>query len=75
MRLPTSWIAIAIAVAGPFASLQDAKDEATVPTAPKVGDLAPTFRLNDHDGDAAQIGGASDHWTILAFYPKAMTPG
>jgi len=72
MRLPNSWIAIAIALTGALAS-QDA--EQAVPAIPKVGDSAPVFRLNDHDGDAARIGGEADHWTVLAFYPKAMTPG
>ncbi len=42
---------------------------------PEVGKPAPVFRLNDHDGDAVAIGGESDNWMLLAFYPKAMTPG
>jgi len=42
---------------------------------PKVGDVAPTFRLNDHDGDGVSVGGPADWWTVLAWYPKARTPG
>ena len=43
------------------------------PAAPEIGKPAPTFRLNDHTGKAVEIGPGS--WTVLAFYPKAMTPG
>ena len=42
---------------------------------PKVGDAAPTFRLNDQQGRAVSIGGESETWTVVAFFPKAMTPG
>ena len=42
---------------------------------PEVGKPAPTFRLNDHAGAVHSIGGKGDDWTILAFFPKAMTPG
>lgn len=45
------------------------------PPAPRVGASAPAFRVNDHEGDAVAVGGEADHWTVLAFYPKAMTPG
>ncbi len=40
-----------------------------------VGKPAPAFRLNDSQGKAVAIGGAAGHWTVLAFYPKAATPG
>ncbi len=42
---------------------------------PKVGDVLPQFRLNDQDGQAVAVGGAADHWTVVAFYPKAATAG
>ena len=42
---------------------------------PEVGQPAPAFRLNDHNGNAASIGGEKDTWTVVAFYPKALTPG
>lgn len=45
------------------------------PRQPEVGSPAPRFRLNDHTGRAAQVGGASRTWTVVAFYPKAATPG
>lgn len=41
----------------------------------QVGQTAPVFRLNDHLGKAVQVGGETDLWTVLAFYPKAATPG
>lgn len=42
---------------------------------PKVGEPAPAFRLNDHTGQATAVGGAAQGWTVVAFYPKALTPG
>lgn len=39
------------------------------------GAAAPVFRLNDHKGDTVTIGGKQETWTILAFFPKALTPG
>lgn len=45
------------------------------PPVPEVGDAAPTIRLNDHTGEATTVGGESENWTVLAYYPMAMTPG
>ena len=45
------------------------------PALPEVGENAPAFRLNDHEGDVVAVGGAGDRWTVLAWYPKARTPG
>ncbi len=42
---------------------------------PEVGKPAPALRLNDHTGRATAVGGESETWTVLAFFPKAMTPG
>ena len=43
---------------------------------PEVGAAAPAFSLNDNTGKAVQVGGAATtSWTVLAFYPKAMTGG
>jgi hypothetical protein len=41
----------------------------------EVGGEAPSFRLNDHRGDVISVGGERETWTVVAFYPKAMTPG
>lgn len=45
------------------------------PAGAAIGKPAPTFRLNDHLGNMVDVGRSSKHWTVLAFYPKAMTPG
>lgn len=45
------------------------------PTPLVVGAEAPLFQLNDHSGKTVRVGGKSKSWTVLAFYPKALTPG
>lgn len=41
-----------------------------------VGSPAPDFRLNDQHGKALRLSElGKDAWVILAFYPKAETPG
>jgi hypothetical protein len=45
------------------------------PAAPKIGDPLPTSRVNDHLGSAVVVGGKTGHWTVVAFFPKAATPG
>ena len=43
---------------------------------PAVGKPAPTFRVNDHTGRAFDSAAReSGRWMVLAFYPKASTPG
>ena len=42
---------------------------------PEVGKPAPTLRLNDHHGEIVELGGKRENWTVLAFFPKAATPG
>lgn len=50
-----------------------AKEEQSVP---EPGKPAPVFRLNDHTGKGVGVGpGLSEAWTVLAFFPKSMTPG
>lgn len=73
-------LAIPFAVLLPLLSLssfqgQGQGPEAKPPARPEVGKPAPTFRLNDQEGHAVAVGGASKHWTALAFFPKAATPG
>ena len=52
---------------------QDASQEDDKPLA--VGQEAPAFVLNDQNGELARVGGESDEWVVLAFYPKALTGG
>lgn len=40
-----------------------------------VGDPAPAFTLNDQAGSVVTMGGEREDWTVLAFYPKALTGG
>lgn len=40
-----------------------------------VGAAVPSFRLNNHEGRGVSHKGAKGEWTVVAFYPKAMTPG
>ena len=40
-----------------------------------VGQAAPKFRLNNDQGAATRVGGSSADWTVVAFFPKALTGG
>ena len=43
---------------------------------PKVGNLAPTFSLNDQDGNKVSLKDFREEKNVVVyFYPKAMTPG
>lgn len=42
---------------------------------PVVGEPAPVVTVKDHDGKDVTVGGKSKTWTVLAFYPKALTGG
>jgi hypothetical protein len=58
-----------------LASLSPALQDSKAKAGPEVGKPAPTARLNNHEGVVVQVGGKSQHWTILAFFPRAATPG
>ena len=66
-------IQLVIALVAATIFVQDVDEEH--PKGPQIGEQAPAFRLNDHEGRAVAIGGASKTWTVVAFFPKAMTPG
>ena len=69
MKLQFLALAAALAVLVP-------QDEAEKkPVLPREGQVAPAFRLNDHTGKAVQVGGKSERWTVVAFFPRAATPG
>lgn len=68
-----TFLACALALGALLA--QDPHDEPPGPQPPTVGEPAPVFRLNDQDGAAVAVGGQSQTWTVVAFYPKAATPG
>lgn len=73
-----SWTACALAMGllG-FAGLRShAEEPEATPKIARVGAPAPAFRLNDQAGKAvALFDKAPGVWTVLAFYPRAMTPG
>jgi hypothetical protein len=48
---------------------------AQAPKRPEVGKPAPALRLNDHKGEIVELGGKRANWSVLAFFPKAATPG
>jgi len=41
----------------------------------KVGDPAPVFKVQSHDGSEFDLSARKGQWTVLYFYPKADTPG
>jgi peroxiredoxin Q/BCP len=69
MRFPLAAAAVLLSALALHEPAQDAS------TLPEVGKPAPAFRLNDHEGAAVAVGGAAQRWRVLAFYPKAATPG
>ena len=78
MRTPVLAFLLALLPVGFTVLPQDPKpvaQETARPASPEVGKPAPVFRLNDHDGSAVAVGGKAEHWTVIAFYPKAATPG
>lgn len=76
---------LAVLGTAPLAAAQESKPAtpapapapAQTPAPPAVGAPAPAFRLNDHEGRLVAVGGArtDKKWTVVAFYPKAATPG
>ena len=42
---------------------------------PQVGQIAPTFRLQDQNGHWRSPADYHGHWLVLYFYPKDFTPG
>jgi hypothetical protein len=45
------------------------------PKRPEAGKPAPLLRLNDQRGEIVELGGKRANWSVLAFFPKAATPG
>ena len=63
-----------VLVLGALALVAWAEDEQT--SVPSVGTKAPGWRLNDHTGTARTLAEMrKESWVVLAFFPKAATPG
>ncbi|MEE8466934.1 MAG: hypothetical protein V3T22_00665 [Planctomycetota bacterium] len=77
MKLQFLAVAAALAVLVPQDESQDQPQDQPQekPALPSEGDVAPAFRLNDHTGKAVEVGGESKRWTVVAFFPRAATPG
>ena len=69
MKLPSIALALAVLTMG----VQDPSKQAM--KKPETGKPAPAVRLNDHHGNIVELGGKRATWTVLAFFPKAATPG
>jgi peroxiredoxin len=41
----------------------------------KAGDPAPDFALKDQDARDVRLADLKGRWVLMAFFPKAMTPG
>lgn len=44
-------------------------------TMPKVGAVAPSFKLKNQNGEEVSLKDLKNQIVVLYFYPKAMTPG
>ena len=75
MRFPKLALVATIATFATFAAQDGRKEAVELPEPPEIGAAAPSFRLNDHTGTAVRIGGEGPTWSVLAFFPKAATPG
>ena len=64
-------LAVALALAAPFASAGDRKD------IPAVGEPAPELKLGDQNGKVFVLADTlkDKEFVVLAFYPKAFTGG
>jgi len=62
-------------LAATLALLTLAPQGTQAPKRPEVGKPAPSLRLNDHKGEIVELGTKRANWSVLAFYPKAATPG
>lgn len=66
-------LSIATVLAVFAANFQESPKQAM--KSPEIGKPAPAVRLNDHRGNIVELGGKRTNWTVLAFFPKAATPG
>lgn len=72
MRIRIPAAALAVAAAAVLGGLAMAEERKGI----GAGSAAPEFRLNDHTGKAVRLADFRERkWVVLAWFPKAMTPG
>jgi peroxiredoxin Q/BCP len=72
MQSLLKWVAITgVAVA----ALVFWRSTASAADAPKAGDAAPAFTLQDQNGKTRSLADYRNKWLVLYFYPKDDTPG
>ena len=70
------WIPAALLAALVIGGVAMGQDKDAPKVGGAVGETAPDFRLNDHEGRAVRLSDfRGKQWVVLAFFPKAMTPG
>ncbi|MFT7679617.1 MAG: hypothetical protein ACI8QC_003621 [Planctomycetota bacterium] len=67
-------LALALVTLGLPFTFQDPTPDTPTPAVATLGKTAPGLRLNDQSGKAIALDFA-ERWTVLAFFPKAATPG
>ncbi len=72
MRSPLKTIRFLLAA---FGSFQAGHASSALASDLKVGDPAPAFSTQTHEGAPFDLNSRAGKWTILYFYPKADTPG
>lgn len=53
----------------------DRTTDATSPSPPEVGDVAPSLALPDDSGTIRDLADVRGRWVVLFFYPRDFTPG
>lgn len=77
MRKLSALLFALVLVCSTFTAAQTAAATAAPATdnTPKVGDPAPTFKLESNEGSAVSLSDYKGKWVVLYFYPKDMTSG
>lgn len=75
MNIPHALLGLALSVGALGLATQDTPPRPKEDKPLAVGDKAPAFVLNDQEGKLVRVGGKSEQWTVIAFYPKALTGG
>lgn len=75
MKISNLFAGLALSVGALGVANQEPTPSPETEETARVGDPAPAFSLNDQTGSIVTMGGEREGWTVLAFYPKALTGG